>query len=175
MKDHEFRELVNQLRDIAVEYRDTQQLREHIAHTVRAALQSGNSGQPVTVPAGYVLVPVEPTDLMVEAMYRHPLSMRGALKSAIAAAPKGGCEVETITFVVEFEDGKAPLIKAHMEVFGGKVVAVAFRDALSEEPEQQVITVDRKPLLPAKCAFCNSFHPIGVQCPMISITSAVTP
>ncbi|MDV2874453.1 hypothetical protein [Phytobacter diazotrophicus] len=90
MKDHEFRELVNQLRDIAVEYRDTQQLREHIAHTVRAALQSGNSGQPVTVPAGYVLVPVEPTDLMVEAMYRHPLSMRGALKSAIAAAPKGG-------------------------------------------------------------------------------------
>jgi hypothetical protein len=83
--------------------------------------------------------------------------------------------VETITFVVEFEDGKAPLIKAHMEVFGGKVVAVAFRDALSEEQEQQVITIDRKPLLPAKCAFCNSFHPIGVQCPMMSITSAVTP
>lgn len=53
-------------------------------------LQSGNSAQPVTVPDGYVLVPVEPTDLMVEAMYRHPLSMRGALKSAIAAAPKGG-------------------------------------------------------------------------------------
>lgn len=50
MKDHEFRELVNQLRDIAVEYRDTQQLRERIAHTVRAALQPGNSAQPVTVP-----------------------------------------------------------------------------------------------------------------------------
>ncbi|MEH0863892.1 DUF551 domain-containing protein [Phytobacter diazotrophicus] len=54
----------------------------------RAALQSGNSGQPVTVHDGYVLVPVEPTDLMVEAMYRHPLSMRGALKAAISAAPK---------------------------------------------------------------------------------------
>lgn len=51
-------------------------------------LQSGNSGQPVTVHDGYVLVPVEPTDLMVEAMYRHPLSMRGALKAAISAAPK---------------------------------------------------------------------------------------
>ena len=54
----------------------------------RAALQSGNSGQPVTVHDGYVLVPAEPTDLMVEAMYRHPLSMRGALKAAISAAPK---------------------------------------------------------------------------------------
>jgi hypothetical protein len=34
-----------------------------------------------------VLVPVEPTDLMVEAMYRNQLSMRGALKAAIAASP----------------------------------------------------------------------------------------
>ena len=30
-----------------------------------AALQSGNSAQPVTVPDGYVLVPVEPTEDMV--------------------------------------------------------------------------------------------------------------
>lgn len=59
-----------------------------IQQAIDAALQSGNSAQPVTVHAGYVLVPVEPTDLMVEAMYRHPLSMRGALKAAIAAAPK---------------------------------------------------------------------------------------
>lgn len=57
--------------------------------TNEGTIQSGNSAQPVTVPAGYVLVPVEPTDLMVEAMYRHPLSMRGALKAAISAAPKG--------------------------------------------------------------------------------------
>lgn len=113
MKDHEFRELVNQLRDIAVEYRDTQQLRERIAHAVSAVMKpgtltnegtiqsgnsgklnrvnsftddelmgmahgdnpvanaywellefrrnaaGGNSGQPVTVPAGYVLVQVD--------------------------------------------------------------------------------------------------------------------
>ena len=30
-----------------------------------SALQSGNSAQPVTVPAGYVLVPVEPTPEMM--------------------------------------------------------------------------------------------------------------
>jgi hypothetical protein len=37
MKDHQIRELVNELRDIAVEYHGTQQLRERIARTVRAA------------------------------------------------------------------------------------------------------------------------------------------
>lgn len=47
MKDHQIRELVNDLRDIAIEYHGTQQLRERIARTVRAAmLQAGNS--PVT-------------------------------------------------------------------------------------------------------------------------------
>ena len=44
MKDHQIRELVNDLRDIAVEYHGTQQLRERIARTVRSAmLQEGNS------------------------------------------------------------------------------------------------------------------------------------
>ncbi|EPZ5206705.1 TPA: DUF551 domain-containing protein [Citrobacter freundii] len=47
MKDHQIRELVNDLRDIAIEYHGTQQLRERIARTVRASmLQAGNS--PVT-------------------------------------------------------------------------------------------------------------------------------
>jgi hypothetical protein len=32
---------------------------------MRAALQSGNSAQPVTVPAGYALVPIEPTPEMM--------------------------------------------------------------------------------------------------------------
>ncbi|ECC3871131.1 hypothetical protein CPK87_02295 [Salmonella enterica] len=47
MKENQIRELVNDLRDIAVEYHGTQQLRERIARTVRAAwLQmSGNSEQ----------------------------------------------------------------------------------------------------------------------------------
>jgi hypothetical protein len=52
MKDHHIRELVNELRDIAVEYHGTQQLRERIARTIRAAmLQAGNS--PV-VPDGWI-------------------------------------------------------------------------------------------------------------------------
>lgn len=55
----------------------------------RAAMQGA---EPVTtaykLPDGWVLVPNEPTDAMVEAMYNHPISMRGALKSAIAAAPQ---------------------------------------------------------------------------------------
>lgn len=38
MKDHEIRELVNQLRDIAIEYHGTQQLRERIARAVRSAM-----------------------------------------------------------------------------------------------------------------------------------------
>ncbi|VUS34345.1 DUF551 domain-containing protein [Klebsiella pasteurii] len=44
MKDHEIRELVNQLRDVAIKYHGAGQLREQIARTVRAAmLQAGNS------------------------------------------------------------------------------------------------------------------------------------
>ncbi|MGP6823551.1 hypothetical protein ACTZNP_28045, partial [Klebsiella pneumoniae] len=59
MKDHEIRELVNQLRDIAIKYHGTGQLRERIAHVVRAAiLQAGNS--PV-IPDGYVMVPMRLT------------------------------------------------------------------------------------------------------------------
>lgn len=38
MSDHRFRELVNTLRDIAIEYHGTQQLREHIARACRAAM-----------------------------------------------------------------------------------------------------------------------------------------
>ncbi|WP_444878441.1 hypothetical protein ACSR9G_01915 [Citrobacter koseri] len=40
MKDHQIRELVNELRDIAVEYHGTQQLRERIARTIRAAIST---------------------------------------------------------------------------------------------------------------------------------------
>ena len=54
MKEHQIRELVNELRDIAVEHHGTQSLRERIARAVRAAmLQAGNS--PVT-PDGWIPV-----------------------------------------------------------------------------------------------------------------------
>jgi hypothetical protein len=38
MKEHEIRELVNQIRDIAIEYHGTQQLRGRITHVIRAAM-----------------------------------------------------------------------------------------------------------------------------------------
>lgn len=67
MKDHQIRELVNELRDIAVEYHGTEQLRERIARTIRAAMLQG--AEPVTpaykLPEGWVAVPVEPTDDMI--------------------------------------------------------------------------------------------------------------
>ncbi|GKO38086.1 hypothetical protein [Klebsiella quasipneumoniae] len=49
MKDHEIRELVNQLRDVAIKYHGAGQLREQIARTVRAAIlqaQSDDDGGP---------------------------------------------------------------------------------------------------------------------------------
>ncbi|ECZ7235951.1 hypothetical protein F8347_02115 [Salmonella enterica] len=73
MKENQIRELVNELRDIAIEYHGTQQLRERIARTVRAAIiQAGNSpvigidmaSEPdrsvevrYLAPPGYVMVP----------------------------------------------------------------------------------------------------------------------
>lgn len=76
MKDHEIRELVNQIRDIAIEYHGTQQLRERIAHVIRAAmLQSGNS--PV-IPDGYVMVPKEPTPEILATITEAIRAMRGS-------------------------------------------------------------------------------------------------
>ncbi|EJR0225600.1 DUF551 domain-containing protein, partial [Raoultella planticola] len=49
MRDHEIRELVNQLRDVAIKYHGAGQLREQIARTVRAAIiqaQANDDGEP---------------------------------------------------------------------------------------------------------------------------------
>ncbi|MXF49656.1 hypothetical protein GR294_24500 [Raoultella sp. Lac2] len=80
-----------------------------------------------------------------------------------------------VTFVVEFEDGKEPPVHANMEVFGGKVVAVAFRDAL-EESEYQRVKYDYDPhkINVNLCYLCNRYHPIGVACPFNTITSGVS-
>lgn len=71
MKDHQIRALVNELRDIAVEYYGTQQLRERIAKTVRAAMLQGT--EPVSnrdeLPDGWVAcserMPDEAGDIIV--------------------------------------------------------------------------------------------------------------
>ena len=91
MKDHEIRELVNQLRDVAIKYHGAGQLREQIARTVRAAmLQAGNS--PV-IPDGYVMVPKEPTSEMVKKMRYHvggyDRNIKEGYKAMLAAAPTG--------------------------------------------------------------------------------------
>lgn len=59
------------------------------ADACRASLQSGNSAQPVTVPAGYVLVPVEPTPEMLTASYlfAHVDNTKDSWKAMLAAAP----------------------------------------------------------------------------------------
>ncbi|MDU1029350.1 MAG: hypothetical protein E7A50_07635 [Clostridiales bacterium] len=58
----------------------------------RAALQSGNSAQPVTVPAGYVLVPVEPTITILDEIdaifYFGAEDSKDAWHRLLAAAPK---------------------------------------------------------------------------------------
>jgi hypothetical protein len=39
IKDHEIREAINQLRDVAIEYHNTQQLRERLAQIVRPLVE----------------------------------------------------------------------------------------------------------------------------------------
>ncbi|HBQ7311663.1 TPA: DUF551 domain-containing protein [Klebsiella pneumoniae] len=60
MKDHQIRELVNELRDIAIEHHGTQQLRERIARTVRAAMFEASTqspgSEPATVPGKWIPV-----------------------------------------------------------------------------------------------------------------------
>lgn len=152
MKDHQIRELVNELRDIAIEYYGTQQLRERIARTVRAAMLNHSENErdmvePVSqsyklpsqssdavneaawklhdtltehgplnghqfnnlkgcfyealkvamcnspvIPDGWQLVPVEPTENMLDAAYSFPAStedrMRKQYVAMLAAAPQ---------------------------------------------------------------------------------------
>lgn len=38
-----------------------------------------------------------------------------------------------VTFVVEYEDGKEPTVGADTQVHGGKLVSVAWRDAVNEQ------------------------------------------
>ena len=79
-----------------------------------------------------------------------------------------------LTFVIEFEDGEEPAVHAHMEAFGGKVVAVAFRDALSEQEEREQIGSIYEPMNHIRCFICNGSHPVGMACPLSKITSVMS-
>ena len=99
MKDHQIRELVNELRDIAVEYHGTQQLRERIARTIRAAMLQGGenaespSGNSPVIQDGWVMVPVEPTKEMIDAGWSYYMTTKspsslGVYGAMLAAAPR---------------------------------------------------------------------------------------
>ncbi|HCJ7417818.1 TPA: hypothetical protein NVL77_002980 [Enterobacter hormaechei subsp. xiangfangensis] len=75
-----------------------------------------------------------------------------------------------LTFVIEFEDGKEPPVHSRMEAFGGKVIAVAFRDVLSEDNPPKTITTSPQFLSEMRCFICNGKHQIGVACPLSSPT-----
>lgn len=61
--------------------------------------------------------------------------MQANALAATTSSAAGGEVMAKLTFVIEFKDGEEPPVHAHMEAFGGKVVAVAFRDALAEQDE----------------------------------------
>lgn len=96
-KDNDTAKLVNDLRDCAVQYHATAQLRERIAHLVRplAARLAGAPAAPV--PHGWKLVPKEATPEMLEQVwYLGYDEMRDAYCVLVAAAPhppEAGCSV----------------------------------------------------------------------------------
>ncbi len=73
LKDHQIRELVNQLRDIAIEYHGTQQLRERISRVLRAAMLQA---EPVTTANKLSNSPVIPDGLI--AAVNHLLDSDGS-------------------------------------------------------------------------------------------------
>ncbi|MBZ7124664.1 hypothetical protein [Klebsiella grimontii] len=99
MKDHEIRELVNQLRDVAIKYHGAGQLREQISRVVRAhMLQAGTltnedtrqAGNSPVIPEGYVMVPKEPTGEMILSAMRdnETGSVAEIYELMLAAAPQ---------------------------------------------------------------------------------------
>ncbi|MCA6701561.1 hypothetical protein ACYA5G_05365 [Klebsiella pneumoniae] len=75
-----------------------------------------------------------------------------------------------MTFVVEFEDGKEPPVHAHMEVLGGKVVTISFRDEMARLPLVDGGNSNPIPYNGMRCFICNGKHPIGVPCPLSLFT-----
>lgn len=66
MKDHEIREMVNRLRDIAVEFHDSEQLRERIAREIRQLKPEGKDNTSWMTPHW-----MTPYSLSVQGIWRH--------------------------------------------------------------------------------------------------------
>ena len=128
MKDHEIRELVNQLRDIAIEYHGAGQLREKIARVVCAhMLQAGNS--PV-IPDGWQLVPKEPTAAMNkagwDAMNEHD-AINPTYRAMLAAAPHDTPALNSVQSV-DSVAGKWIPVSERMPDVGVKVLCFPVKD-----------------------------------------------
>lgn len=78
-----------------------------------------------------------------------------------------------VTFVVEFEDGKEPPLNSNMEFMGGRVVSVAFRNALSENSEHFVSFRSGKLFIEGRCLVCGNKHSPGIPCPFYAVKSGV--
>jgi uncharacterized protein YhaN len=72
IQDHEIAETINSIRDIAVHYRDTQQLREQIASILRPLLRSSKAMPiPKQEPAGAVRDQLKPHTTPMRALIRY--------------------------------------------------------------------------------------------------------
>jgi len=81
--------------------------------------------------------------------------------------------MSSITFVVEFEDGQEPKLDANMMFMGGKVVSVAFRNALSDNAEHFVSFRSGSLFANGRCLICGNEHSPGIPCPFYAVKSGV--
>lgn len=91
LKDHQIAALVNELRDIAIKYHSTQQLRERIAHAVTPlakatqALSAAQAGVPADVAA---LVRAAQAFVLEPESYKKKLELEALAWGPLAAAPQ---------------------------------------------------------------------------------------
>lgn len=136
MKDHQIRELVNELRDIAVEYHGTQQLRERIARTVRAAMLQG--AEPVTT--AYKL-PMQP--LVIDAHGTLRFKENPIVRALLDYATEHGYGLNEIAieeFDAENQMQLAQLIGYSLSGYGtlSYVTDESYERAAAAAPQQEV-------------------------------------
>lgn len=86
MKDHEFRELVNTLRDVALQYHNHESLRERIRNALSDALKKQVPSRPELITPDQV--PEEIQDYCIEAAEGYADGWNGCIKTMLAAAPQ---------------------------------------------------------------------------------------
>lgn len=113
MKDHQIRELVNELRDIAVKYHGSQQIREHIARTIRAAtLQGAESAESTTTmktaPALDSSPKIAESPSGINQGKSEPVTTACKLRDAVEIIRKSGIEIDAEKIFAERDALNAP-------------------------------------------------------------------